>query len=95
LTLQEFIVSINNPEPPATMGPLLKAMWYDARGDWYHAHLIAQEENKPTGSRVHAYLHRKEGDFSNAGYWYRKGGIPFCSHILEREWKEIVEVLLS
>jgi MFS transporter, SET family, sugar efflux transporter len=28
--------------------------------------------------RVHAYLHRKEGDPSNAAYWYQRAGKPPC-----------------
>ena len=32
----------------------------------------------PTAAWVHAYLHRKEGDLSNAGYWYRRAGKPVC-----------------
>ena len=34
----------------------------------------------PTGSWVHAYLHRKEGDLCNAGYWYRRAGRPESRH---------------
>ena len=42
----------------------------------------------------HAYLHRKEGDQSNAEYWYRQAGRPVHSGSLEEEWKEIVETLI-
>ncbi len=28
------------------------------------------------GAWVHAYLHRKQGDTSNAGYWYERAGKP-------------------
>lgn len=43
--------------------------------------------------RVHAYLHRKEGDPSNAAYWYRRAGIgPFTGSLAE-EWETLVRSL--
>jgi len=45
---------------------------------------------------VHAYLHRKEGDRGNAGYWYRRAGKPMPAKIsLEEEWKAIARTLLD
>ena len=44
---------------------------------------------------VHAYLHRKEGDLPNAGYWYRRANRPVATGTLEREWEAIVRTLLS
>ncbi len=46
------------------------------------------------GSWIHAYLHRKEGDEWNAGYWYRRAGKPFPKTTLEQELKELVEFVL-
>ncbi len=56
------------------MSPALVALWHDAKGDWARAHEVAQDIDDATGSWVHAYLHRKEGDEGNAAYWYRKAG---------------------
>jgi hypothetical protein len=42
---------------------------------------------------VHAYLHRKEGDLSNADYWYRRAGKRHPAVTLEQEWAEIVAAL--
>ena len=47
------------------------------------------------GARVHAYLHRKEGDQSNAEYWYRKAGKAVCAGKLEEEWEELLEAFLG
>jgi hypothetical protein len=46
---------------------------------------------------VHAYLHRKEGDLGNAGYWYARAGrtMPARSVTLEREWADIARALLA
>ncbi len=36
------------------------------------AHRLAQDIASPTGSFWHAIVHRREGDFSNAKYWYAR-----------------------
>jgi len=43
------------------------------------------------GSWIHAYLHRKEGDKWNAGYWYNRAGKPFPDFSFEEELKVLVE----
>ena len=66
----------------------------DAKGDWEKSHNIAQDIHSDTGSWIHAYLHRKEGDIFNADYWYSKAGKKRPSVSLEKEWEEIVTDLL-
>ena len=44
---------------------------------------------------MHAYLHRKEGDAGNAGYWYRHAGRPHSRAPLPDEWDEIASALLE
>ena len=55
----------------------------------------AQDVETPTGAWVHAYLHRKEGDIGNAGYWYRQAGRPVASGALDAEWEAIAAALLG
>jgi hypothetical protein len=93
MTVQEFTATLNNATPPS-VSPLLQALWHDAKGDWHTAHNIAQDITSPDGSWVHAYLHRKEGDESNAAYWYRRANKPFNQNTLEGEWAEIVRAFL-
>ncbi|MBK8563101.1 MAG: hypothetical protein IPN76_07060 [Saprospiraceae bacterium] len=81
----------SSPTPP-TDNPLLAALWHDAKGDWEAAHDIAQDIHTREGSWLHAYLHRKEGDQWNAGYWYRQAGKPVHTGTLEQEWEELVSV---
>ncbi|HVW78901.1 MAG TPA: hypothetical protein VHB45_14905 [Alloacidobacterium sp.] len=95
MTLAGFIASLNREAPPQDLSPLLQALWWDAKGDWTRAHEITQEIESPDAAWVHAYLHRKEGDIWNAGYWYRRAGKQESSHDLNTELQEIVEQLLA
>ena len=81
--------------PPSGLRPALAALWHDQRGQWDTAHTLAQEILGQEGSRVHAYLHRKEGDQTNAGYWYRQAGRSIASGDLAAEWEQIVRELLA
>ena len=74
---------------------VLLALWWDGRGNWEKAHEIAQDVPGPDGAWVHAYLHRKEGDNSNAGYWYNRAGKPPSKSSLEEEWAQITAALLG
>lgn len=38
------------------------------------SHAISQEIDTPSGSFWHGILHRREGDFANAKYWFRRVG---------------------
>lgn len=95
MTLQEFLESLSRPQPPTGLDLALSGLWWEAKGDWGRAHESAQQDEGPTGSWVHAYLHRKEGDASNAGYWYRRAGRNPSRLALQEEWLEIVKSLLA
>lgn len=83
--------------PPAGASLAVQALWHDARGDWTRAHDCAQEDDGRDGSWVHAYLHRKEGDLGNAGYWYSRAGRkpPATSVLLADEWVSLARDLLA
>ena len=85
--------SLSNPAPAPDLPPPLAALWWAAKGDWDAAHRIVQDESDANSAWVHAYLHRVEGDLSNAGYWYRQAGQPVAKDSLEAEWERIVSVL--
>ncbi len=79
---------------PVGLSVPLRAMWQDAQGNWESAHRTAQDDESRDAAWVHAYLHRREGDIGNAGYWYARAGRPAFEGSLEAEWEEIVGVLL-
>ena len=73
----------------------LQSLGADRRGSWTGAHDLLQDDHSKAGSWVHAYLHRKEGDAMNAGYWYRKAGEPVATNSLEDEWEDRADALLN
>ena len=94
MTLEQFRSTLAQSVPPEGLSPALRSMWEDAKGNWNAAHAIAQDIEDEIGSWIHAYLHRKEGDLGNAGYWYRRAKKPIANDTLENEWARIVEALL-
>jgi len=96
MTFDEFKASLGGTKtPPAGLGGALEALWHDARGDWHAAHQRVQSESGEDAAWVHAYLHRKEGDLSNAHYWYRRAGKTPSRASLEEEWQAIAEALVD
>jgi hypothetical protein len=94
MTFAEFEAALASKDPPASLHLALQALWWDAKGDWNKAHQCAQaDEGDPSCDWVHAYLHRKEGDASNAGYWYRRAGKPAAKASLDEEWRAIAQAL--
>ena len=97
MDLAGFRASIAAAAPPASASLPLQALWWDAKGDWNRAHACAQAQEDRDGAWVHAYLHRKEGDVGNAGYWYSRAGrkMPAQSVTLEAEWEAIARELVG
>lgn len=96
MTFDQFLKSVGqDSEPPETLPLPLRALWFDGKNDWPSAHQCAQAVPGWEGAWVHAYLHRKEGDLSNARYWYRRAGKSEFKGDLQAEWEEIVQTLLK
>jgi hypothetical protein len=75
-------------EPP-DLTAAQRVLWLDARGDWSAAHDLAQHLGGRDGARLHAYLHRVEGDLDNAVYWYRRAGEPVFDGTIAEEWSSL------
>ena len=94
-TVQQFAESLASDQPPAGLDAPLAGLWWDARGDWDRAHKAVDHLDDRRGKRVHAYLHRKEGDLGNAAYWYRQVGQALPDMTLSAEHDLLVEELLA
>jgi hypothetical protein len=96
MTFEQFQQSLNLSSPPKDLSALLEALWHDANGDWEAAHNIAQsKEGTQSYDRIHAYLHRVEGDTWNAGYWYRRAGSEVFKGTLKEEWTHLAHKFLN
>jgi len=93
--MADFTASLSGAAPAPSLAPSLAALWWAAKGDWDRAHKIVQDEADADAAWVHAYLHRVEGDLSNAGYWYRQAGRPVARDSLQTEWERIASALIE
>jgi hypothetical protein len=93
--MAEFKASLSGAAPAPGLDAPLAGLWWAAKGNWDQAHKIVQDEDTADAAWVHAYLHRVEGDLSNAGYWYRRAGKPVATGSLETEWERTTSALLG
>lgn len=96
MDLTAFRKSLAAAAPPRELDIPIQALWWDAKGNWDKAHELADRRHDEIGSWVHAYLHRKDGDRGNAGYWYRRAGKPMPSRAtFDAEWEAIARALIE
>ncbi|MFC4992976.1 hypothetical protein [Rubritalea tangerina] len=94
MNASQLLLSAHSGSPmPENLNPAHQALWTEQAGNWHLAHDMCNEIPDPAGAWIHAYLHRVEGDLSNASYWYHRASkeLPTCS--LEQEWLQIAEAL--
>lgn len=60
--------------------------------DWHGAHQLIQQYSDPLACLIHGYLHRIEGDLSNAAYWYNRGQEAVPANSLEDELKRLFKL---
>jgi hypothetical protein len=94
MTVDEFRQSIGG-DGPGDVSASLAALWWEAKGDWPRAHGLVDDLETREGMMVHAYLHRREGDLANAGYWYHRAGIDDRQDSMDKEWEDLVRGLLA
>ena len=95
VTRDEFQASFAQAAPPASFSVPLQALWWARKDNWDKAHTLVMEAGGKDAAWVHAYLHRVEGDLSNARYWYAQAGKPPANNPLTDEWDAIVAAMLG
>ncbi len=80
-------------KPPTDLNVCIRALWYDALGDWEAAHNLVGDLDGSDAAWVHAYLHRKEGDLWNADYWYRRARKTRSEQTIAQEWQHLLNSL--
>ncbi|MSO91273.1 MAG: hypothetical protein EXR01_06820 [Acetobacteraceae bacterium] len=95
MDIAAFRASLSAGAPPPGLSHALAALWWDARHDWGKAHEAAQKDDGPQGCAVHAYLHRVEGDLSNARYWYNRASRAPAADALKDEWERLAVELTT
>jgi hypothetical protein len=93
ISRQKFDASLTAAAPPTGLPGPLEALWWEQKGDWTRAHALVNELETPDGMAAHAHLHRREGDLSNAEYWYRRAGRDHFRDDLHEEWLALVGAL--
>jgi len=63
----------DRPDDAANAQALIAALhlWNDSLDA---AHMLVQDLTASTGSALHGIMHRLEGDYGNAKYWFRRAG---------------------
>jgi hypothetical protein len=94
MNLPDFTARLADDAPDLAWSAALCALWHDANDDWDKAHDCVQA-NTTDNCWVHAYLHRKEGDQSNADYWYQRASRDRHPGSLSDEWQTIAAALCT
>jgi hypothetical protein len=80
--LQDILSKSKLPPLNQELIRALVLLWHDHLDA---AHVISQEIETSDGSLVHGIVHRREPDYSNAKYWFRRvGKHPAFAKIAER-----------
>jgi len=76
---------------PPTNQQLIRALlllWHD---HLEASHVISQGIENPDGSLVHAIMHRREPDYSNSKYWWRRVGKHPCFPEIARRVTDLLK----
>lgn len=63
------------------------------QGDWEAAHRLVQDYSDPLSCQIHGYLHRIEGDWVNAKYWYQRAGLALPNNSIAEEINRLLAKL--
>ena len=67
-----------------------KVLFHLRKSEWDKAHAIVMTMRDKLAFRIHGLVHRVEGDFENARYWYGRASVPLTRSLrLAAELKKI------
>jgi len=91
MNYDNFINLTNESEPSDKLSGIQLAIWYAVKDNWDRAHNLVQDINSKNAYWIHAYLHRVEGDTSNAHYWYNRARMEPFAESLDSELNDIIQ----
>ena len=95
MNYDNFIKLTKESNPSDSLVDIQLALWHAMKNNWDIAHNIVQDINTDTASWIHAYLHRVEGDLSNANYWYNRASKIASTESLESELNNIIKSVFN
>ena len=95
MNYNNFIKLTKESTPSEALSGIHLALWHTMKKNWDVAHKIVQNINTDTASWIHAYLHRVEGDLSNANYWYNRASKNASTESLESELNNIIKSVFN
>jgi len=87
-----LVKEFRNTKLPAVNQQLIRALillWHDHLDV---AHTLAQNVDTTDGAYVHAIMHRREPDYGNAAYWFRRVGRHAVFPELARRVSELLKL---
>ncbi|WDQ15809.1 hypothetical protein [Rhodopirellula sp. P2] len=72
--VNQELVGLLQGDSSKSFTPLQRSGLWLLAGDLDRSHSISQNEKSPEGSFWHGIMHRREGDFGNAKYWFHRVG---------------------
>jgi hypothetical protein len=87
------LVAPHQPRDPDAAWACCAGLWlrYNFLSD---SHRISQDLETPEGSYWHGIMHRREGDFDNAMYWFRRvGSHPVFDELAAESLKLVGKIL--
>ena len=81
--MRDLVVPMRGNASPEVVGvveamdlsPAFEALAWLYLDELDRAHEVCQAMPDEIGAHLHAIVHRREGDFPNALYWYRRAGL--------------------
>lgn len=70
----------------------IRALDLAKQDQWDASHDLIQDGSDSLSCLIHGYLHRVEGDISNAKYWYNRAGTSMPDNTLPAELERLYQL---